>query len=815
MQRLTNRGNKTLVLSAVLALFIQSDAGVYGVQIDTSAERVESPLALNLTRIGTLRPRSVSEIRDSNWTVGCETLDRDFANFEEYKEYLAPLGIKTIRLQAGWAKCEREKGKYDFSWLDRIIDFACAQGINVLLETGYGNPIYKGGGGFDLGNGFPTSEEALAAWDAWVDAMSKHFKGRVRDWAMWNEPDLPPLDGSGKKTPQQIAAFNLRTARIIRKNIPDARLAGLSLAFFNPKFFEECLKKMGDGVSLFTWFIYHAYADAPEKTQVDVEQMKKILVRYNPSARLRQGESGAPSEMATLFALSRIPWSEYSQAKWDMRRMLDDLGHDVDSSVFTICDFNHKGREINLKGLLRANANKEVIAVKRAYYAVQNVASVFDNTLTRVKNSSFGTKDATLSFYEYRKADGRALFVFWAHADRIGNNWKKPVAKDVQYSRPADSFATRPAVFRYAGRPLSDPVWVDLLTGRIYAFPKKRQLVHSDGVTYIDVPVYDSPCLLTERSVFMPADADVASGNPVYAEDFPDPTTWRAPDGTYRATSTALTILKSRDFRRWEPTGRRIFSPADEKQIRKEWKSIWAPDAFKIGDDYLLYVSLVNSAFNSVIAVYSSKSPEGPFSDGRIITRSRDTGIRDTIDPEVVRDDRDGTLWLFFGSTGKMHRVKLAPDGKSLAPDAKYEHVAGIQGNEKTHPSRKGIFEGVYLHLRNGWWYLFASHGCYWNHTYSIAVGRARTLDGPFLDKNGRKMTDGYATEVIESKKGDMFFGPGHNGEIVTIDGRDYIPFHCHVAGKNPKARPLFVTELTWDNEGWPHGTCRKQIAKP
>jgi hypothetical protein len=75
-------------------------------------------------------------------------------------------------------------------------------------------------------------------------------------------------------------------------------------------------------------------------------------------------------------------------------------------------------------------------------------------------------------------------------------------------------------------------------------------------------------------------------------------------------------------------------------------------------------------------------------------------------------------------------------------------------------------------------------------------------------------MTDGYATEVIESKKGDMFFGPGHNGEIVTIDGRDYIPFHCHVAGKNPKARPLFVTELTWDNEGWPHGTCRKQIAK-
>jgi arabinan endo-1,5-alpha-L-arabinosidase len=298
-----------------------------------------------------------------------------------------------------------------------------------------------------------------------------------------------------------------------------------------------------------------------------------------------------------------------------------------------------------------------------------------------------------------------------------------------------------------------------------------------------------------------------AVGNPVWKQDFPDPTIWRAPDGSYRATSTALTILKSDDFRNWESTQKRVFTRDEEKRIRKEWKNIWAPEAYKLGDEYLMYVSLITCDTNSAIAVYSSKDPEGPFFGGYIITRSRDTGIRDTIDPEIVRDDRDGTLWLFFGSTGKMHRVRLAPDGKSLAPGAKYEHVAGIWGNEKSHPTRKGIFEGAYLHRRNGWWYLFASHGCYWNHTYSIAVGRAQTLDGPFLDRKGRKMTDGFATPVIESKKDDMFFGPGHNGEIVTIDGHDFISFHCHVAGMDPRARPFFVTELTWDKDGWPKGS--------
>lgn len=291
--------------------------------------------------------------------------------------------------------------------------------------------------------------------------------------------------------------------------------------------------------------------------------------------------------------------------------------------------------------------------------------------------------------------------------------------------------------------------------------------------------------------------------NPVCETSFPDPTTWRAPDGTWRATSTALKILKSGDFFHWTDTGKKLFTKTELARIHKDWKAIWAPDAFRLGDEYLMFVSLYNSAKDSAIAVYSSYGPDGPWMDGRILTRSRDTGIRDSIDPEVVRDDRDGTLWLFFGSTGKIHRVKLSPDGRSLAPDAKYEHVAGLPDGPHD-PLRQKVFEGAYLHRRGGWWYLFASRGCYWNHTYAIVVGRARTLDGPFLDREGRKMTDGFATAVLESSRGDRFFGPGHNGEITTVGGKDYIPYHCHVDGENPKGRPLFVSEIVWDKDGWP-----------
>ena len=462
-----------------------------------AASVTSTPLSLPFKQVGEIRPRPAKESRNDQWRLGCETLDRDYIDFETYKEHVGPLGIRIARLQGGWAKCEKQKGVYDFAWLDRVVDYLIANGVEPALETNYGNPIYPGGGTVDLAAGFPTSEEGLAGWDAWVDAITKHFKGRVRIWMMWNEPDLWPLDGSPQKTEAQVAAFNVRTAKIVHRNVPGAKVGALSLAFNNTQYFENCLKAMGKDVELFDTVVYHGYMPAPESSYESVEQMKAILAKYNPKARLWQGENGCPSETAHCFALSRIPWTETSQAKWDMRRMLGDLGHDVYSSVFTICDFNHKGREINRKGLIRANAQKKMTGIKPAYYSVRNVATVFDETLSRVADSSaekgFGTADKTVTTYHYVKEGKDPLFVFWEHTDKA----------DKKFERPKDSYETRPVEFTYTGKPLKDPVFVDLLSGRIYAFPAKAQVVEGGRVRFLDVPVYDSPCVLTERRAVM------------------------------------------------------------------------------------------------------------------------------------------------------------------------------------------------------------------------------------------------------------------------------------------------------------------------
>jgi len=456
--------------------------------IDDTWSRVQTSLDPQLKLLGTLVPKSVHEIQTSRWTLGCETIDREYSDYNAFKEYLPPLGIRRIRLQGGWARTEKDPGIYDFAWLDQIIDDARSRGLEIWLETDYGNPAYEGGGGRTLAGGFPTSPEALAAWDRWVTAMARRYKGKVRDWAMWNEPDI-----NKKHTPADIADFNIRTAQIIKDIIPDARIAALSLATLNPDFVDRCLQRLADRdkLDLFEWVIYHGYRMNPDTAYDSVEKIKAVVKKHSPQLKLWQGENGTQSEWCRSGALSKYPWTELTQAKWDTRRMLGDIGHDVDSTVFTAADLDYRTTSFH-NGLVRygliktagAREGFRVLKVKMAYYAVQNVVSVFNDAVELIPDYSC---DATCAkpmavFGHKVKADGRQIVVFWDKSDVPGND------ND-----------TVPATLTIQGGRFERPVWVDVVTGHVYEIPDERVRVGGDTVTFVDVPVYDAPAFITSR----------------------------------------------------------------------------------------------------------------------------------------------------------------------------------------------------------------------------------------------------------------------------------------------------------------------------
>jgi hypothetical protein len=268
---------------------------------------------------------------------------------------------------------------------------------------------------------------------------------------------------------------------------------------------------MGQEVKLFDTFVYHGDAGNPDRSYEEDALRKAVIVKYAPHAKLRQGENGAPSEFLATFALSRRPWSELSQAKYDLRRALGDLGHDLESGLFCIVDINYAPPTFevpfcNRKGYLRLNSKNDIIQVKRAYYAIQNMVSVFNSNLTRVSKKKVSITDPAIALFEYQTRKGEPLFVFWEKGKMIctkregGTRVEYNAVIDPLTGKPGDSLTTREVIFEWGGNLLKDPVWVDLITGWVYEIPAENQIQHADGITFVRIPAYDSPCFMTERA---------------------------------------------------------------------------------------------------------------------------------------------------------------------------------------------------------------------------------------------------------------------------------------------------------------------------
>ena len=293
--------------------------------------------------------------------------------------------------------------------------------------------------------------------------------------------------------------------------------------------------------------------------------------------------------------------------------------------------------------------------------------------------------------------------------------------------------------------------------------------------------------------------------NPVWPRDWPDPTIWVGDDGRYHciATNPARSIV-SDDLFHWEMSD---VAPVDVNSwgaMSAVAQRFWAPDVAMVDGKRNMYLTLYNSAEDSNIGVLQEYAP-CQFRYMGILTSGRETGIHDTIDPEVVTDPKTGKVWLFFGSVGGIHRIELTKDGLALKEGATYEHVAGLKVED--NPDRSKVFEGSYLHQHGKYWYLFVSSGFFGDHTYQLKVGRAKKLTDVFLDRDGNRMDEGFATPVLHSDEGDRFYGPGHCGEIFNAkDGNEYIFYHCHVEGSRRRgSRPLFISRIQWDEEDWPY----------
>src|SRR5690242_4323541 len=151
-------------------------------------------------------------------------------------------------------------------------------------------------------------------------------------------------------------------------------------------------------------------------------------------------------------------------------------------------------------------------------------------------------------------------------------------------------------------------------------------------------------------------------------------------------TGRGVPSFHSRDLVKWE-RGPAVFkeAPGWIAKIVPENRDMnyWAPDIIKLGDRYLLYYSV--SSFGKMtsaigLATNPTLDPQDPayhWTDEGLVVRTQDGDGYNAIDPSVFHD-RDGSLWLTFGSYWSgIKLLQLDPQtGKRMAPDSKLFSIA-------------------------------------------------------------------------------------------------------------------------------------------
>ena len=243
------------------------------------------------------------------------------------------------------------------------------------------------------------------------------------------------------------------------------------------------------------------------------------------------------------------------------------------------------------------------------------------------------------------------------------------------------------------------------------------------------------------------------------------------------------------------------------KDIPEQKGGLWAPDIHYRDGKYHLYYSV--SAwmnFNSSIGYATNTtldrlSPNYKWIDhGQVISYKNGGEGVNVIDPNAFVD-KDGKLWLIYGSyKAGLRMVEL--DRKTGMLKSESPQLVTLTTS---------LGEGVFVIKGPEYYYIFASRGrccAGMESTYQIVMGRAKTVTGPYLNKEGKSWVDNNYSLFLA---GDSTApGKGHNG-FFTEGDTTYIVYHAYTraaAGASLlNIKPLFI-----DEQGWPALDATKRL---
>lgn len=443
--------------------------------------------------IGKLKTYKSSEITKSRVSIGFECMDRGLINPDKCYVPLSESGIKYARVQTGWAICEKEKGKYDWTWLDGIVNSLLDGGVIPWFNLTYGNPLYMHDVDLSVNatcvGCAPTlyGEETLNAWLNFTKALVEHYKGRVTHYEIWNEPDCPQFWWPHMPNGKEYAELVTLTAKVIKATDPTIKTGGCTSSVESKDFLYDFATNI-DPKDI-DFLCYHTYSLRPEKFD-DIIRSVMDMFKENGLGHVEfwQGESGCPSYFPPNHWLkNKREGNEHTQAAWIVRRLFLDLmvGSSL-TSYFEIADLwekpYQKAREVLNKPAAHGILNGLTYTKKHAYYVISRLATVLSGDVEKT-DKKFCVTDAI--------DDGEKIinFVFKRNGKEILGYYKPYYVEDLIENR-------FDAEIDLANTGIVEPVIIDLLSGDVYECETENGVIKNAPIGYY-------PMLVCNRDTFV------------------------------------------------------------------------------------------------------------------------------------------------------------------------------------------------------------------------------------------------------------------------------------------------------------------------
>lgn len=253
---------------------------------------------------------------------------------------------------------------------------------------------------------------------------------------------------------------------------------------------------------------------------------------------------------------------------------------------------------------------------------------------------------------------------------------------------------------------------------------------------------------------------------------------------TYYAYGThsdnGIEVYTSSDLRSWTSKGLAL-----NKRNTSETKWFWAPEVYRIGNDYYIHYSA-----NEHLYVAKGSSPLGPFTQIGGNMMESVLGDEKCIDSSVLFDD-DGKGYFYFVRFNDGNNIWVCELESDMITPKSGTLKKCINVTQPWEQKQARVCEGPNVIKHDGRYYLTYSANDYRSQDYAVGYATATSPLGPWTK---------YAGNPILHKVENLV-GTGHHSLFSDKNGGLRMVFHAHHSLSEVQPRCMYIGSVAFEGD--------------